>query len=249
MQVFLPAYGMHIHGTLFKVYPSGIWVNPPLRVQSRELASGNTAILEAKWPWEGKYTFHFHGISEERGAIGYFNVTNAKAGTVDGRDISISKTINMNNWQMNLTKSLQKADPNGKITVTENTKSYSTNTNLGNKTTNNEENKGKINSNNGNSIEVSIVKDASAKGDKAFSPNPIKIKVGTTVTWTNNDNNIHTITSGKPNTPNAGELFDSGLTTLIMPSKTFSYKFANSGDFSYFCRLHPTMTGTIDVIP
>ncbi len=245
-----PAYGMHIHGTLFKAYPSGIWENPPLRVQSWEVASGNTAILEAKWPWEGKFTFHFHGIPEERGAMGYFNVTNAKADAADGKDVAISKSIDMDNWQMNLTKSLQKANPNGKITATENTESYSTTSmNMDNKTSNNKENKGKINSNNGNSIEVSIVKGASTKGNKAFSPNPLRIKVGTTVTWINNDNNIHTITSGKPNTPNAGELFDSGLTALIMPSKTFSYKFTNTGEFFYFCRLHPTMTGTIDVIP
>ncbi len=115
-----PAYGMHIHGTLFKAYPSGIWENPPLKVQSWELASGNTAILEAKWPWAGKYVFHFHGIPEERGAMGYFDVTNATANAVDGKDIAITKTINMNDWQMNLTKSLQKADPKGKVTATAN---------------------------------------------------------------------------------------------------------------------------------
>ncbi|HEY7081361.1 MAG TPA: multicopper oxidase domain-containing protein, partial [Nitrososphaeraceae archaeon] len=34
-----PAYGMHIHGTLFKAYPSGILQNPPFMVQSWELAS------------------------------------------------------------------------------------------------------------------------------------------------------------------------------------------------------------------
>src|SRR3954470_6573 len=112
-----PAYGMHIHGTLFKAYPSGILENPPLKVQSWELASGNTAILEAKWPWPGKFTFHFHGIPEERGAMGYFNVTNAPANAVDGKDIAITKTINMNDWQINLTKTLQKADPHGNVTA------------------------------------------------------------------------------------------------------------------------------------
>src|SRR6476469_9708556 len=112
-----PAYGMHIHGTLFKAYPSGILQNPPLKIQSWELASGNAAILEAKWPWPGKFTFHFHGIPEERGAMGYFNVTNAPANAVDGKDIAITKTINMNDWQMNLTKTLQKADPYGNVTA------------------------------------------------------------------------------------------------------------------------------------
>ena len=57
-------------------------------------------------------------------------------------------------------------------------------------------------------------------GNKAFSPNHIKIKVGSTVIWTNNDNNIHTVTSGTPNTPNVGQAFDSGLASLITPSKS-----------------------------
>jgi nitrite reductase (NO-forming) len=111
-----PAYSMHIHGTLFKAYPSGILQNPPLMVQSWEIGSGNTAILEAKWPWPGKFTFHFHGVPEERGAMGHFNVINAPMNAVDGKDVAITKSINMNDWQMNLTKSLQKADPHGKVT-------------------------------------------------------------------------------------------------------------------------------------
>ncbi len=240
-----PAYGMHIHGTLFKAYPSGILANPPLKVQSWELASGNTAILEAKWPWPGKFTFHFHGIPEERGAMGYFNVTDPSANAVDGKDISIAKTINMNDWQMNLTKSLQKANPNGKATATSNT-SIHMNSNEMSKI---EQHSSSSSTDPINSTQVSVVKGATTLGSKAFSPSPLKIKVGSTVTWLNNDNNIHTITSGKPNTPNAGQAFDSGLTALIMPAKTFSYKFTNTGEFSYFCRLHPTMTGTIEVVP
>jgi nitrite reductase (NO-forming) len=76
----------------------------------------------------------------------------------------------------------------------------------------------------------------------------IKIKAGNTVTWTNNDNNLHTVTPGTPNTANAGEAFDSGLTALIMPSKTYSHKFTNAGEFSYFCRVHPSMVGKIVVV-
>ena len=55
------------------------------------------------------------------------------------------------------------------------------------------------------------------------------------------ENIVHSVTSGEPNTVNAGELFDSGLTALIMPSKSFSHKFIHPGEFSYFCRVHPTM--------
>jgi len=214
-----PAYGMHIHGTLFKAYPSGILQNPPFMVQSWELASGNAAILEAKWPWPGKFTFHFHGIPEERGAMGFFNVTDAPAGAIDGKDIAITKSINMNDWQMNLTRSLQKADPNGKITTTNTGEHHGMQMGMEQQhapspSTNN--------NNNNNAIQVSIVKGAATLANKAFSPDHVKIKVGNTVIWTNNDNNIHTVTSGVANTPNAGE-------------------------FTYFCRLHPTMVGEIEV--
>ena len=99
-----------------------------------------------------------------------------------------------------------------------------------------------------NSTQISIVNGATTLGDKAFSPNHVKIKIGSTVVWTNDDSTIHTVTSGAPNTPNAGQVFDSGLTSLISPSKTYSHKFTSAGEFSYFCRLHPTMVGEIEVV-
>jgi nitrite reductase (NO-forming) len=220
-------------------------------VQSWELASGNAAILEAKWPWPGKFTFHFHGIPEERGAMGFFNVTNAPAGAIDGKDIAITKSINMNDWQMNLTKSLQKADPNGKVTTTTSTTNsgehHGMQMQMGMEHEHASSSPSSTNNNNG--IPVSIVKGAATLANKAFSPDHVKIKVGNTVIWTNNDNNIHTVTSGVANTPNVGEVFDSGLTSLISPSKTYSHKFTNAGQFTYFCRLHPTMVGEIEVVP
>ncbi|HZE76926.1 MAG TPA: multicopper oxidase domain-containing protein [Nitrososphaeraceae archaeon] len=238
-----PAYGIHIHGTLFKAYPSGIWQNSPLKVQSWEIGSGNAAILEAKWPWPGKFTFHFHGIPEERGAMGYFNVTNPTTNDVDGKDVASTKSISMTNWQTNLTKSLQKQDPNGKVITT-------TTADHNNEMKGMEEHHQQFASqpSYSNTSKVSIVRGAAALGNKAFLPDLVKIKLGNTVTWTNNDNNLHTVTSGTPNTANAGEAFDSGLTALIMPAKTYSHKFTNSGNFPYFCRVHPTMVGKIEVV-
>ncbi|MGB8036142.1 MAG: multicopper oxidase domain-containing protein, partial [Nitrososphaeraceae archaeon] len=199
-----PAYGIHIHGTLFKAYPSGIWENPPFKVQSWELASGNAAILEAKWPWPGKFTFHYHGIPEERGAMGYFNVTNAPANAVDGKDVAVTKSINMVGWQANLTKSLQKADPHGKVTTTTTTGAANiTNNGMAHEMEQHHQRQQPPSSLPTNTNKVSIVNGAATLGNKAFSPNLIRIKVGTTVTWTNNDNNLHTVTSGIPNTANA----------------------------------------------
>ena len=44
--------------------------------------------------------------------------------------------------------------------------------------------------------DVTIPMNAATMGDKAYSPNPIDVKVGEGVTWTNDDSQIHTATSG-----------------------------------------------------
>jgi nitrite reductase (NO-forming) len=147
-------------------------------------------------------------------------------------------------WQANLTKTLQKADPNGNVT-TSNANPESNHHEMTNEKANLQEHTFNITKTNG----VDIVKGAATLGNKSYSPNILTIKPGNTVTWTNMDDNMHTVTSGKPNTVNAGELFDSGLTALIMPSKSFSHKFMHPGEFPYFCRVHPTMTGEVRVLP
>lgn len=97
-------------------------------------------------------------------------------------------------------------------------------------------------------MKASIVPGASTIGDKAFSPNPLKIKLGDTVIWTNDDSTVHTVTSGTgPTDPNMGKEFDSGLKTLISPGETFSFTFGKAGEFPYFCAVHPTMVGTVIV--
>jgi plastocyanin len=45
-----------------------------------------------------------------------------------------------------------------------------------------------------NSISVSIVFGATSRTTDAYQPNPVYIKEGQTIIWTNNDNNIHTVT-------------------------------------------------------
>ena len=95
-------------------------------------------------------------------------------------------------------------------------------------------------------INASIVPGVSA--DKSFSPNPINTKVGGTVTWTNKDTIAHTVTSGTgPIDPNKGKEFDSGLSTLLTPGKTFSHTFNTGGEFTYYCQVHPTMIGKVVV--
>jgi plastocyanin len=93
---------------------------------------------------------------------------------------------------------------------------------------------------------VSILPDVPA--DRSFSPNAINVKIGDTLTWTNYDVMPHTVTAGTgPTDPNKGKEFDSGLSTPLMPGKTFSHRFTRAGEFPYFCQLHPAMGGTITV--
>ena len=100
-------------------------------------------------------------------------------------------------------------------------------------------------------VKVSIVPGASTLADKAFSPNPVNVKIGDTVTWVNEDSVFHTVVSGNPSSGGeTGKVFDSGLsgpTALTTKGKTFSHKFTEKGEFPYFCQLHPTMIGKVVV--
>ena len=99
----------------------------------------------------------------------------------------------------------------------------------------------------GSNVPVTIVAGGSTLGDKGYSPNPVDVKVGQTVVWTNKDSVQHTITSGAPGSADSGKEFDSGLTKLLNPGSTFQHTFAKAGTFTYYCQLHPTMLGTVKV--
>lgn len=92
---------------------------------------------------------------------------------------------------------------------------------------------------------VDISKGAStqASGQKYFDPASLSVKVGTTVVWTNKDSASHTVTSGDPQAGPSGD-FDS---SLIKPGNTFKHTFSKAGTVSYFCTVHPWMTGKINV--
>jgi len=89
---------------------------------------------------------------------------------------------------------------------------------------------------------VSMHPGSSTLTTDAFSPNPIQVSVGSTVTWTNNDSVIHTVNSGTSPT-------ESGLFTspIMNPQDTFEYTFTEAGEVPYFCLLHPNMVGTVTV--
>jgi plastocyanin len=92
---------------------------------------------------------------------------------------------------------------------------------------------------------VSIVPGASDMGDRAYSPDSVNIRSGDIVKWINDDTQFHTVTSGAGLSDSMkGNEFDSGLSApnaLTRNGKTFSHTFMRSGEFPYFCQLHPTM--------
>jgi plastocyanin len=94
---------------------------------------------------------------------------------------------------------------------------------------------------------LSGTKDVSIIGinqDNSFDPNPIEIKAGESVTWTNNDNEIHDITSGNEEEGNMGHEFSSGV---LSSGKSFSHTFDKAGTYPYFCSFHESMTGEVIV--
>jgi plastocyanin len=91
---------------------------------------------------------------------------------------------------------------------------------------------------------VSIVPNASTMGDKAYSPNPAEVKAGESVTWTNDDSQIHTATSGAVGAEDSGKVFDS---SILSPKATFDFKFDQAGEVDYYCTLHPQMVGKVVV--
>jgi amicyanin len=70
-----------------------------------------------------------------------------------------------------------------------------------------------------------------------FGPQELKVKAGTTVIWTNEDDIPHTIVSPRNFQSKALDTND-----------TFSFTFTTPGTYKYFCSLHPHMTGTVVVV-
>jgi plastocyanin len=87
-----------------------------------------------------------------------------------------------------------------------------------------------------------------------YDPPQINIMIGDTITWYNDDREAHTVTSGDSpgrfgwmDNKDFGKpdgIFDSDM---FKPGESWSYKFEESGTFSYFCTIHPWMEGIVIV--
>ena len=72
----------------------------------------------------------------------------------------------------------------------------------------------------------------------AFDPASITASVGDTVTWTNNDSAQHTATVKSDPTCTTETLANGASGSIV---------FNVAGSYEFFCKIHPTMTGTIEV--
>ena len=73
----------------------------------------------------------------------------------------------------------------------------------------------------------------------SFAPNPLDVKVGTTVTWTNRDDIPHLVAVVQGPPPAQSPPLDM--------NDSFSVTFEKPGTYRYFCTLHPHMQGTVVV--
>jgi len=100
---------------------------------------------------------------------------------------------------------------------------------------------GNITTSNTTSVSPQTVSIAPGSSNPAASefyvPSEITVPTGTTITWTNDDNTIHTVTEQEG-------LFDSGI---MSPGSIWEYTFDTTGEFDYYCSLHPFMTGIVIV--
>ena len=79
----------------------------------------------------------------------------------------------------------------------------------------------------GNSVTISPGSSVPSNG-KFFVPDTLTVSKGTTVTWTNGDSTLHTVTSGSPESGNsAGTEFDS---SYLAAGKTFQHQFSIRGN-------------------
>ena len=87
------------------------------------------------------------------------------------------------------------------------------------------------------STTVTIVSGASVLSSTAYSPSPVNVAVGTTVSFLNSDSTTHTsaANNGAWTSPN------------IAPGGRFNVTLTTAGTFPYRCAIHPNMVGTITV--
>ena len=74
-------------------------------------------------------------------------------------------------------------------------------------------------------------------GDNFFDPPDVAVEPGSTITWTNNGDEPHTVTADDGS-------FDSGR---LNPGDSYTVAFGGQGTVTYHCEIHPEMRGSVTV--
>ena len=96
-------------------------------------------------------------------------------------------------------------------------------------------------------VTLTILEGAATQGNPDYDPNELSVKKGNIIKVDNADMMPHTVTNGAgPNDPNSAKIFD---TSLIMGGESgiLQTEEVDAGDYTYYCTVHPYMTGTLKI--
>ncbi len=87
------------------------------------------------------------------------------------------------------------------------------------------------------SNKVSIVENSwNPEVTESYAPKVVEVELGGTITWTNDDTVVHTVTEEE------SASFDSGF---IQAGAQWQHTFEQPGQYNYYCTLHPWMKGIV----
>ena len=93
---------------------------------------------------------------------------------------------------------------------------------------------------------LTIPAGANVQGNPAYDPNPMTVKKGDAIQVVNKDTTPHTATSGKgAEDPNASKMFDTNIINAGASAK-ISTASLTPGEYPFFCKIHPYMTGNLE---
>jgi cytochrome c oxidase subunit II len=94
---------------------------------------------------------------------------------------------------------------------------------------------------------LTILAGANVQGNPSYDPTPMTVKKGDAIQVVNKDTTPHTATSGKgAEDPNASKMFDTNIINAGASAK-ISTASLNAGEYPFFCKIHPYMTGNLKV--
>ena len=96
-------------------------------------------------------------------------------------------------------------------------------------------------------VTLTILEGAATQGNPDYDPKELSVKKGNIIKVENVDLMPHTVTNGVgPNDPNSAKIFD---TSLIMGGESgiLQTEEVDAGEYTYYCTVHPYMTGTLKI--